>query len=80
MEVEYKGYKGEKIIDDDGKELIVLTGEELEDLVWIEVKDNEIRATNIDPLKKIMDKYNISNVEIIEEKLSPGLSHFIINI
>jgi len=77
MEITYKGFKGEKIVDD-GKELIVLAGEDPEDVVWIE--DDEIRATNMEPLKKILLKYELSNVTIKEEHLSPGLTHYIVDI
>ena len=64
MEIAYKGFKGKKVVDK-GKELIVLTGGELEDLVWIE--DDEIRATNIEPLEKILLEYNASDLDIILE-------------
>lgn len=77
MEITYKGFKGEKIFDD-GKELILLAGEELEDIVWIE--DDEIRATNLESLKKILLEYKISNVDIKEEKFHPGLTHYLIDI
>jgi len=77
MDVTYKGFKGEKMVDE-GKELIVLAGEELEDVVWIE--NDEIRATNLEPLQKILLKYKMSNVDIKEEHLSPGLMHYIVDI
>ena len=63
---------------DEGKELIVLAGEDPEDVVWIE--NDEIRATNLEPLQKILLKYEISNVNIKEEHLSPGLTHYIVDI
>jgi hypothetical protein len=77
MEVEYKGFKGEKILDN-GKELIVLSGEDIDEIVWIE--DDEIRATDIDKLKKTLTKYNITDKKIREEKLHPGLLHYIVDI
>lgn len=77
MEVEYKGFKGEKVVEN-GKEKIVLAGEELDDLVWIE--NDEIRATNIESLQKTLKEYNITNPEIKEEKFHPGLMHFIVEI
>ena len=54
MEKTYKGFKGEKIVDE-GKELIVLAGEDPEDVVWIE--NDEIRATNLEALQKILIEY-----------------------
>jgi len=77
MEVEYKGFKGEKIMDD-GKELIVLSGNDLDEIVWIE--DDEIRATDIDELKKTLKKYDIFNKKIREEKFHPKLIHYIVDI
>ena len=77
MEITYKGFKGEKIVDE-GKELIVLAGEDPEDVVWIE--DDEIRATNLEPLKKILAEYKMFNVNIKEEHLSPGLTHYIVDV
>ena len=77
MEITYKQFKGEKIVDD-GKELIVLTGEELDDIVWIE--NDEIRATNLEALQKILVEYEISNVDIKEENFHPGLRHYIVDI
>lgn len=77
MEITYKGFKGEKVVDE-GKELIVLTGEELEDIVWIE--NDQIRATNIEPLQKILAEYKMSNLNIKEEKFHPGLTHYIVDI
>jgi hypothetical protein len=77
MDITYKGFKGEKIVDE-GKELIVLAGEELEGIVWIE--DDEIRATNIEPLEKILVEYKVSNVDIIQEDFHPGLTHYIVDI
>ena len=65
MEKTYKGFKGEKIINE-GKELIVLEGDDLENMVWIEVDDDEIRATDKELLQKFMDEYKISNLEIKE--------------
>lgn len=77
MKVEYKGFKGEKVVDN-GKEMIFLSGEELDDLVWIE--DDKIRSTNIDSLQKTLKEYNISNPKIREKKFHPGLMHFIVDI
>jgi len=77
MDVTYKGFKGEKVVDE-GKELIILAGEELDDLVWIE--ENEIRATNIEPLEKILTQYKMSGVDIIQEDFHPGLTHYIVDI
>lgn len=77
MEVVYKGFKGEKILDE-GKKLIVLSGEDTDDVVWIE--DDEIRATNIDTLRKTLSEYNISDAKIREEKFHPGLIHYIVKI
>jgi hypothetical protein len=77
MDITYKGFKGKKVVDD-GKELIVLAGEELEDLVWIE--DDEIRATNIEPLEKILVEYKVSNIDFIQEDFHPGLTHYIVDI
>ncbi|MEL7669409.1 hypothetical protein [Methanobacterium sp.] len=76
MEVTYKGFKGEKIVDE-GKELIILAEEDTE-LVWIE--DGKIRSQNIELLKETLAKYGISDVEIKEEKYHPGLFHYIVNI
>lgn len=77
MEITYKGFKGEKVVDE-GKELIVLTGEELDEIVWIE--DDEIRATNLEPLQKILAEYKMSDVDIKQENFHPGLTHYIVNI
>jgi hypothetical protein len=77
MEITYKGFKGEKVIDE-GKELILLAGEELDDIVWIE--NDEIRATNLEALQKILVKYGMSNVNIKEEHFHPGLIHYIVDI
>lgn len=77
MEVTYKGFKGEKIVDD-GKEIIILAGNDVDDIVWIE--DDEIRATDLEPLQKILAEYGMSNVKIKEEKFHPGLSNFIVDI
>jgi hypothetical protein len=46
--------------------------------VWIE--DNEIRATNIEPLEKIVTQYKMSGVNIIQEDFHPGLTHYIVDI
>lgn len=76
MEVTYKGFKGEKIVEE-GKELIVLAEEDTE-LVWIE--DNEIISTNLELLKETLAEYGISDVDLREEKLHPGLHHYIFDI
>lgn len=76
MEVTYKGFKGEKIVDE-GKEIIILAGEDTE-LVWIE--DDEIRATNLELLKETLAEYEMSDVDIKEEKFHPGLSNYIVDI
>jgi len=39
MDISYKGFRGEKIIDY-GKELIVLEGDDLGNMVCIEVEDD----------------------------------------
>lgn len=77
MEVTYKGFKGEKIVDD-GKEILILAGNEVDDIVWIE--DDEIRATDLEPLQKILVEYGMSNVKIREEKFHPGLRNYIVDI
>ena len=63
MEKTYKRFKGEEIIDE-GKELIVLEGDDLGNMVWIEVEDNEIRATDLEILQKFMKEHKISNLEL----------------
>lgn len=77
MEVTYKGFKGEKIVDG-GKEIIILAGNDVDDIVWIE--DDEIRATELEPLQKILAEYGMSSVKIKEEKFHPGLRNYIVNI
>lgn len=79
MEKTYKGFKGEEFIDE-GKELIVLEGDDLGNMVWIEVEDDEIRATDPKILQKFMKEHKISNLEIKEEGFTPGLSHYIVDI
>ena len=79
MEKTYKRFKGEEIIDE-GKELIVLEGDDLGNMVWIEVEDNEIRATDLEILQKFMKEHKISNLEIKDEAFTPGLRHYIIDI
>jgi len=79
MEKTYKGFKGEKIVDNN-KELIVLEGDDLENTVWIEVDNDEIRATDKEILQNFMNKHNISNLEIKEHGFHPGLIHYIIDI
>jgi hypothetical protein len=80
MEKTYKGFKGEEIIDDEGKELIVLEGDDLENMVWIEVVVDEIRATDLEVLQKFMKENKISNLKIKDEAFTPGLRHFIVDI
>ena len=79
MEKTYKRFKGEEIIDE-GKELIVLEGDDLGNMVWIEVEDNEIRATDLEILQKFMKENKILNLEIKDEAFTPGLRHYIIDI
>ena len=49
-------------------------------MVWIEVEDDEIRATDLEILQKFMKEYKISNLEIKDEAFTPGLRHYIIDI
>ena len=79
MDISYKGLRGEKIIDY-GKELIVLEGDDLGNMVCIEVEDDEIRATDLEILQKFMKEHKISNLEIKDEAFTPGLRHYIIDI
>ena len=79
MDITYKGFKGEEIIDE-GKQLIVLEGDDLGNMVWIEVEDDEIRATDLEILQKFMKEHKISNLEIKDEAFTPGLRHFIVDI
>ena len=79
MDISYKGFRGEKIIDY-GKELIVLEGDDLGNMVCIEVEDDEIRATDLEILQNFMKEHKISDLKIKDEAFTPGLRHFIVDI
>lgn len=77
MEITYKGFKGEKIAND-GREIIILAGDDVDSLVWIE--GNEIRSSSLELLKETLTRYKMSDADIREEKLHPGLHYYIVDI